>query len=70
MLIRMIRIPDPGQFRGEGEWKKFEDQYPMSHFLNQEARQERMDADWSELQQTRFLPTKEITQEEYDVDHS
>lgn len=59
MKKRMVKVPGPGQFRGEGEWQDFEAQYPMSHFLTAEQREERMNIDWEMLQNTQFLPTKE-----------
>jgi hypothetical protein len=53
--IRMIKIPKPGQFRGEGEWEKFDDFYQKAHLTKDESEEY-----WQELQITGYLPTKEV----------
>lgn len=47
-MIRWIRIPGPGEMRGEGTWKDFDEVWP-DH-----------DDHWVDLQNTKYLPTKEL----------
>jgi hypothetical protein len=47
MMQKWVRIPGPGQFRGEGKWMKLE-----------EAFKEPEEA-WKDLTKTGFLPTHE-----------
>jgi hypothetical protein len=54
---RWVKIPGPGQFRGEGEWKEFDSQYPMSQFTTKEIREATMEEDWQYLVMTSYLPT-------------
>jgi hypothetical protein len=46
--IRWVKIPSPGQFRGEGVWKDFDLTYPNNP------------TPWSEVKAMNFLPTKEL----------
>lgn len=46
MSARWIKLPGPGQWRGEGEWTPFDG----------------TDAEWAEMRATCFLPTREAIQ--------
>jgi hypothetical protein len=59
VLTRYVKIPGPGQFRGEGEWVDFESTHPMSLYATKEDREESMEDDWAVLVRTGALPTKE-----------
>lgn len=51
---RMIKIPAPGQFRGEGDWERFDDFCRKAHLTKNESEEY-----WEELQMTDYLPIKE-----------
>lgn len=48
-MNKWVRVPGPGQFRGEGEWKP----------LDEVAKGYKMEPEevWDKLRQTAFLPT-------------
>jgi hypothetical protein len=45
-VARWIKLPGPGEFRGEGEWFNFDELAPKGW-------------SWEELQSTKYLPTVE-----------
>lgn len=47
-MVRWIKIPAPGEIRGEGTWKDFDEVWPDHSDY------------WTQLQTTKFLPTKEL----------
>jgi hypothetical protein len=44
--IRWVKMPSPGQFRGEGEWKDWDLLYPGC------------DKEWQNCVDSEYLPTK------------
>jgi hypothetical protein len=52
--VKQIKVPGPGQFRGEGEWEPYTDFCRKAHLTPEAAT-----VYWDELQTTGFLPTKE-----------
>lgn len=46
-MVRWVKVPAPGEMRGEGTWKKFNDVWPGG-------------IHWEDLVETKFLPTKEL----------
>jgi hypothetical protein len=58
-MKRYVKVPAPGQYRGEGEWKELESLHPMSLYLTKKDREECMEDDWAYLVRTGYLPTKE-----------
>ncbi len=58
-MKRYVKVPAPGQLRGEGEWNELESLYPVSVFPEVELREKLIEDDWSYLVETGYLPTKE-----------
>lgn len=53
-MTRWVKVPGPGDFRGEGEWKDFMvSMKEWGHSLD------KADEEWEELQATKYLPTME-----------
>lgn len=53
MTKRWVRVPAPGEFRGEGEWKEFDQAMKDWGYTANKA-----DAEWEDLQVTKYLPTQ------------
>ena len=51
---RWIKIPGPGDFRGEGKWEEF-DEYCKSRHMTSDAAEDF----WEKLVLTKYLPTQE-----------
>jgi len=52
--VKQIKVPGPGQFRGQGKWEPYEDFCRKAHLTTEAAT-----VYWDELQTTGYLPTKE-----------
>lgn len=50
-MVRWVKVPAPGEMRGEGIWKKFNDVWPGG-------------THWDYIVETNFLPTKELAEGE------
>lgn len=51
---RWVKIPGPGDFRGEGEWEEF-DEYCKRRHMTSDAAEEY----WDKLVLTNYLPTQQ-----------
>ena len=49
-MVRWVKVPAPGEMRGEGKWRKFDELWPNG-------------THWDDLVKTKFLPTKELPED-------